>query len=76
MIKDHPKSVVVKESTEACIECSADGIDSIYYQWEKYMPSNDSWIMPLNAVNITSPKLIFSEVTEEDEGIYHCIAFK
>jgi len=25
-------------------------------------------------VNITSPKLIFSVITEEDEGVYHCIA--
>ena len=25
------------------------------------------------AVNITSPKLVFSVITEEDEGVYHCI---
>ena len=25
-------------------------------------------------VNITSSKLIFNVITEEDEGVYHCIA--
>ena len=25
-------------------------------------------------MNITSPKLIFSVITEEDEGVYRCVA--
>ena len=41
-----------------------------------YQSSNDSWTRPsVRAVNITSPKLVFSKLTEEDEGIYHCIVF-
>ena len=24
-------------------------------------------------MDITSPKLIFSVITEEDEGVYHCV---
>jgi len=46
----------------------------IHYQWEKYQPSDGSWMKPSNrAVNTTSSKLIFSVITEEDEGVYHCI---
>ncbi len=46
----------------------------IHYQWEKYQPSDGSWITPSNrVVNITSPELIFSVIREEDEGVYHCI---
>lgn len=26
-------------------------------------------------INVTSSKLIFSAITEEDDGTYHCIAF-
>jgi len=55
--------------------CLATGIPTIFYKWEKYQPSTDSWTRPSSrAFNITSPKLIFSVITEEDEGVYHCIA--
>ena len=55
--------------------CSATGMAPIYYKWEKYESSNDSWIRPsYRAASITSPKLIFSVITEEDEGVYRCIA--
>ena len=41
-----------------------------------YQSINDSWTKPsIRAVNITSPKLIFSKLTEQDEGIYRCIVF-
>ena len=54
--------------------CSAIGVGPIYYQWEKYHLSNNSWIRPSHrAVSITSPNLNFSVITEEDEGVYHCI---
>ena len=54
--------------------CSANGTGPIHYQWEKYQSSNDSWIIPAyRVINITSPKLKFSKVSEEDEGIYHCV---
>ena len=55
--------------------CSATGMDPIYYQWEKYNLSNNSWINPSHrAVSITSPNLKFSVITQEDEGVYRCIA--
>ena len=46
----------------------------VYYQWEKYHSIRESWIRPsYRAKNVTSFKLIFNEITEEDEGIYHCV---
>jgi len=54
--------------------CSATGEGPIYYQWEKYNPPSDSWTRPSHRViNINSPNLIFNMITEDDEGIYHCI---
>ena len=54
--------------------CSAIGMSPIYYQWERYHLSNNSWIRPSHrAVSITSPKLNFSVITEEDEGVYRCV---
>ena len=54
--------------------CSAVGIGPIYYHWEKYDSSSNTWINPSNRV-ISSKKqnLKFSTITEDDEGIYHCI---
>ena len=41
-----------------------------------YQSTDDSWTKPsVRALNITSPKLVFSALTEEDEGIYRCIVF-
>ena len=52
----------------------AIGIGSIHYQWEKYHLFNNSWISPSHrAVNITSPNLTFSVISEEDEGVYRCV---
>ena len=54
--------------------CSANGMGPISYQWEKYQSSNKSWINPTHGViNSTSPELVFDKISEEDEGIYHCI---
>ena len=54
--------------------CSAIGMGPIYYRWEKYHLSNNSWISPSHrTVNNTSPNLNFSVITEEDEGVYHCV---
>ena len=56
------------------MSCRAIGIEPIHYQWERYYSLNDSWITPSHrTVDVTSPNLIFSVITEEDEGLYHCI---
>ena len=56
-------------------ECLATGVGRIHYLWEKYYPLNNSWIKPSNrVVNVTSRYLVFSVITEEDEGVYHCVA--
>jgi len=46
----------------------------IHYQWEKYQSLTNSWINPAHrVVNSKSSKLKFIKISEEDEGIYHCI---
>ena len=56
-------------------EASTVGVTPIYYQWERYNILSNSWIRPSQrVVNITSPQLEFSIITEEDQGAYHCIA--
>ena len=56
------------------VSCLAIGIGSIYYQWKMYYLLDNSWISPSHrAVNITSPNLTFSVITEEDEGVYRCV---
>ena len=56
------------------LSCSATGIGIIFYKWEKYDSSDDSWTRPSHRVNsITSSTLTFILITEEDEGIYRCI---
>ena len=62
------------EEKLSALKCEAEGMHPISYKWEKYQSSNDSWIRPSDrAVNITSTKLIFTVIMEEDEGIYHCV---
>ena len=56
------------------LSCKAVGETPLYFQWEKYYSLDNSWIRPSHrAVNVTSPHLNFKLITEEDEGIYHCI---
>ena len=56
------------------LRVSANGTGPIYYHWEKYQPLNDSWIdLAHRVVNISSSELKFKKVSEEDEGIYHCV---
>ena len=54
--------------------CDAIGAGPLYFQWERYQIENNTWTKPSHrAVNITSSNLEFSSITEEDEGIYHCV---
>ena len=46
----------------------------LYYLWQKYDSFTDSWIaVSSRALNDTLPYLNFTTVTEDDQGIYHCI---
>ena len=68
------KSIKEGELNVIAVSCEAVGMGPIYFQWEKYHTVNNSWIKPSHrAVNTTSPNLKFSEIKEEDEGVYHCI---
>ena len=75
--KDNDITGYIPSNNSKCVlECLATGMGPIQYKWEKYQSSSNSWIRPSRrAVNITSPKLIFSVITEEDEGVYCCVTF-
>jgi len=71
-----PQSGVFKNNDRNVVvfEVVAIGMGPISYQWEKYQSFSNSWIRPSSrVVSVTSSKLIFSKITEEDEGTYHCI---
>ena len=71
-----PVSATFKEGNlnVAALHCSANGMGPIYYHWEKYNSSSNSWISPSHrATSITTQNLKFSVITEEDEGVYHCV---
>ena len=72
-----PKSQSFKNKRKniAALWIVATAIGPIYYQWKRYDPLTNRWISPSSrAENITSPNLTFSVITEEDQGLYHCIA--
>ena len=55
-------------------EIVATGIGDIYYLWQRFGSYSDNWIpVSSRAVNDTSATLNFKVITEEDQGIYHCI---
>ena len=71
-----PKSQTFKdkERNVLALWIAATGEGPVYYKWEKYDPFSDSWIPPSSrAENIKSLNLTFSVITDEDQGIYHCI---
>ena len=75
-ITAQPQSGVFKNNNRNVMvfEVVATGMGPISYQWEKYQSFSNSWIRPSSrVVSVTSSKLIFSLITEEDEGTYRCI---
>ena len=67
-------SLKCKEKNVQAFWIVATGLGHIYYQWQKYNPFTNSWILPSSrVVNITSPNLTFSVIIEEDQGMYRCI---
>lgn len=77
-ITKHPESVVIRagDMNKMVMWCMAVGVSHLYYRWEKYRSSDNTWIRPSNrAVNITSPKLVYRLIKQEDEGIYRCVVF-
>jgi len=59
------------------LHCSAYGygVGDVKYRWEKYQPSNESWLLaPYRQAKVLSPILKIIVVKNEDEGIYRCTA--
>ena len=71
-----PTSHVIRHNmlNASVLKIVATGIGDIYYLWQRYDLYSDSWIsVSSRAVNDTSATLNFDIITEEDQGIYHCI---
>ena len=71
-----PSSTTIRkgELNVTAMFCEAVGVGPLHFQWEIYQTKINSWIEPSQRVmNITLPNLEFSSITEEDEGVYHCI---
>ena len=77
-IINHPVSMAFSKNSEqvSTLSCLANGLGPLNYLWQMYQSENDSWIKPsVRVVNTSSPKLVFSKLREEDEGVYRCIVF-
>ena len=78
VITTHPRSAVSKEdSKDISLSCSAHdyGLGHIKYKWEKYQQSDGIWSRaPYTQIQVTSPTLNISVVTQKDEGVYRCVA--
>ena len=62
------------ERNISVFEIVATTINNINYLWQKYDSHSNSWIsVSSRAVNDTSATLNFKVITEEDQGIYHCV---
>ena len=71
-----PKSIEIRNGSKTItvLQCLAFGQPPIQYNWEKFYPLSNRWKDPSSrAVSVTSSNLIFSVITEEDEGTYQCI---
>ena len=64
-----------KEKNVLALWIVTTAVGLIHYQWQKYDSFTNSWIPPSSrAENVTLLNLTFSVITEEDQGLYHCIA--
>ena len=75
-IETHPVSDAFRENDkeQVVMWCLAVGKGSIQYHWEKYELSSDTWKSLSHQAYATSQNLTFSNISEDDEGIYRCVA--
>ena len=66
-----PQKVVTKYNS-VMLMCFAYGRSKISYYWEHQNINTDEWTAI--SVEMDSGLLILSSVTEDDEGIYRCVA--
>ena len=72
----HPVSMAFSKNSEqvSTLSCLASGLEPLNYLWQMYQSTNNNWTKPsARAMNITSSKLVFSTLREEDEGTYRCV---
>ena len=75
-IQIHPKSTTLRENdtNEVVMHCLAVGMGYIQYHWEKYELSSGTWMELSHQAYTTSSNLTFSIISEENEGVYRCVA--
>ena len=66
-----PKKFVAKHNS-VMLMCFAYGRSEISYNWEWQSSNTDEWTTLSGEMN--SGLLILSSVTEDDEGMYRCVA--
>ena len=75
-IQIHPESATFRENdtNQVVMHCLAVGMGFIQYHWEKYELSSGTWMELPHQVYTTSPNLTFNIISEDDEGVYCCVA--
>ena len=71
-LTDYKPFKVAGNGDAVMLMCLAYGRSTISYHWEHRVNDSDNW--ELISVEADSGLLILSSVTEDNEGIYRCVA--
>ena len=69
---DYTPLKVAFSNDAVMLSCFANGRSKINYHWEHRVNSSNSWTMI--SAEMDTGLFILSSVTEDDEGIYRCVA--
>ena len=74
MVQPVSRTFRQNERSTSVFTIAADGAGQMHCLWQKYDLYSNTWTpVSSRSLNDTSPNLNFSVITEEDQGIYHCI---
>ena len=71
-LPDYIPHKVAANGDAVMLMCLAHGRSKIRYHWEHRINDSDNWTAI--SVDMDSGLLILSSVTEDDEGMYRCVA--
>ena len=71
-LPDYTPFKVAVNGDVVMLMCFAHGRSTISYHWEHHVNVSDKWVAV--SVKMDSGLLILPSVTEDDEGIYRCVA--
>ena len=72
LLPDYTPFKVAVNGDVVMLMCFAHGRSKISYHWEHHVNDSDNWTAI--SVDMDSGLLILSSVTEDDEGMYRCVA--